>query len=206
VPWRFLPAAQSLVCRGYQGRSFACSEAWTSWCRCCEAASACGGGELLAVEGGSAVGQLPPPTALGLLAPACGAGRHPSSPAFLSESSVGQRGISAQTTQLLMHAPVCVSTLNYIGALCHLPTVSTSAGPLPAPASTHSGTCSSLNSGLSHSPDLLRTRRPCGAALLIEPGCTMAGLGKDPVQVYRTLRVKHWEFLRRWTGFELSSS
>jgi hypothetical protein len=34
----------------------------------------------------------------------------------------------------------------------------------------------------------------------------MAGLGKDPVQVYRTLRVKHWEFLRRWTGFELSSS
>ena len=31
------PSSQSLVCRGYQGRSFACSEAWTSWCRCCGA-------------------------------------------------------------------------------------------------------------------------------------------------------------------------
>jgi hypothetical protein len=35
---------------------------------------------------------------------------------------------------------------------------------------------------------------------------TMAGLGNDPVQVYRTLRDLHREFLRLWTGFELPSS
>jgi hypothetical protein len=34
----------------------------------------------------------------------------------------------------------------------------------------------------------------------------MAGPGNDPVQVYRTGRANHWEFLRLWTGFELSSS
>jgi hypothetical protein len=34
----------------------------------------------------------------------------------------------------------------------------------------------------------------------------MAGLGNNPVQVYRTLRNLHWEFLRLWTGFELPSS
>jgi hypothetical protein len=34
----------------------------------------------------------------------------------------------------------------------------------------------------------------------------MAGPGNDPVQVYRTKRVLHWEFLRLRTGFELSSS
>jgi hypothetical protein len=34
----------------------------------------------------------------------------------------------------------------------------------------------------------------------------MAGLGNDPVQVYRTLRELDWEFLRLWTGFELPSS
>jgi hypothetical protein len=34
----------------------------------------------------------------------------------------------------------------------------------------------------------------------------MAGPGKDPVQVFSTLRDLHWEFLRLWTGFELSSS
>jgi hypothetical protein len=34
----------------------------------------------------------------------------------------------------------------------------------------------------------------------------MAGLGNNPVQVYRTLRDLHWEFLRLWTGFELPSS
>jgi hypothetical protein len=34
----------------------------------------------------------------------------------------------------------------------------------------------------------------------------MAGLGKDPVQGFRTKRELHWEFLRLWTGFELSSS
>jgi hypothetical protein len=34
----------------------------------------------------------------------------------------------------------------------------------------------------------------------------MAGLGNDPVQVYRTGRANHWEFLRLWTGFELPSS
>jgi hypothetical protein len=33
-----------------------------------------------------------------------------------------------------------------------------------------------------------------------------AGLALNPVQVYRTLRDLHWEFLRLWTGFELSSS
>jgi hypothetical protein len=34
----------------------------------------------------------------------------------------------------------------------------------------------------------------------------MAGLGNDPVQVFSTLTDLHWEFLRLWTGFELSSS
>jgi hypothetical protein len=34
----------------------------------------------------------------------------------------------------------------------------------------------------------------------------MAGLGKKPVQGFRTGRANHWEFLRLWTGFELSSS
>jgi hypothetical protein len=34
----------------------------------------------------------------------------------------------------------------------------------------------------------------------------MAGLGNNPVQVFRTGRDLHWEFLRLWTGFELPSS
>jgi hypothetical protein len=34
----------------------------------------------------------------------------------------------------------------------------------------------------------------------------MAGLGTNPVQGFRTGRANHWEFLRLWTGFELSSS
>jgi hypothetical protein len=34
----------------------------------------------------------------------------------------------------------------------------------------------------------------------------MAGLATDLVQVFRTGRANHWEFLRLWTGFELSSS
>jgi hypothetical protein len=34
----------------------------------------------------------------------------------------------------------------------------------------------------------------------------MAGLGNNPVQVYRTKRELHWEFLRLRTGFELPSS
>ena len=34
----------------------------------------------------------------------------------------------------------------------------------------------------------------------------MAGPGKKPVQVYRTGRANHWEFLRLRTGFELPSS
>jgi hypothetical protein len=34
----------------------------------------------------------------------------------------------------------------------------------------------------------------------------MAGLGNNPVQVFATCRDLHWEFLRLWTGFELSSS
>jgi hypothetical protein len=33
----FSPSIQSLVCRGYQGRSFACCKAEVSWCRCCGA-------------------------------------------------------------------------------------------------------------------------------------------------------------------------
>jgi hypothetical protein len=36
--------------------------------------------------------------------------------------------------------------------------------------------------------------------------CSMAGPGNDPVQGFRTSRDLHWEFLRLWTGFELSSS
>jgi hypothetical protein len=54
---------------------------------------------------------LPPPWVY-LLGPVC---RHPSSPVLLYASSVGQRGISAQTIQLLV--PVA---LNYIDALRHL--------------------------------------------------------------------------------------
>jgi hypothetical protein len=34
----------------------------------------------------------------------------------------------------------------------------------------------------------------------------MAGPGNNPVQVFATLRDLDWEFLRLWTGFELSSS
>jgi hypothetical protein len=34
----------------------------------------------------------------------------------------------------------------------------------------------------------------------------MAGLGNDPVQVFRTGLPLHWEFLRLRTGFELPSS
>jgi hypothetical protein len=34
----------------------------------------------------------------------------------------------------------------------------------------------------------------------------MAGPATNLVQVFRTLRDLHWEFLRLWTGFELSSS
>jgi hypothetical protein len=37
VPWCFLPAASRWCAGGYQGRYFACSEAWVSWCRCCGA-------------------------------------------------------------------------------------------------------------------------------------------------------------------------
>jgi hypothetical protein len=32
---------------------------------------------------------------------------------------------------------------------------------------------------------------------------SMAGLAVNPVQVFSTLRVLHWEFLSLWTGFEL---
>jgi hypothetical protein len=34
----------------------------------------------------------------------------------------------------------------------------------------------------------------------------MAGLAINPVQFFSTLPDLHWEFLRLWTGFELSSS
>jgi hypothetical protein len=34
----------------------------------------------------------------------------------------------------------------------------------------------------------------------------MAGPATNLVQVFRTLCDLHWEFLRLWTGFELSSS
>jgi hypothetical protein len=37
------------------------------------------------------------------------------------------------------------------------------------------------------------------------PG-VMAGPAINPVQGFRTLQDIHWEFLRLWTGFELSSS
>jgi hypothetical protein len=37
-------------------------------------------------------------------------------------------------------------------------------------------------------------------------GDPMAGWGNNPVQVFRTLRDLHWEFLRLRTGFELPSS
>jgi hypothetical protein len=48
-------------------------------------------------------------------------------------------------------------------------------------------------------PLLLQTKRH-------QPHLAMAGLGNNPVQVFRTLRDLHWEFLRLWTDFELSSS
>jgi hypothetical protein len=60
---------------------------------------------------------LRPPRTPCLLGPACGAGRHPSSPVILlHEPAVGQRGISAQIIQLLV--PVAA---DYIGALQSLP-------------------------------------------------------------------------------------
>jgi hypothetical protein len=34
----------------------------------------------------------------------------------------------------------------------------------------------------------------------------IAGPGVNPVQVFRTCRDLHWEFLRLWTGFELPSA
>ena len=34
----------------------------------------------------------------------------------------------------------------------------------------------------------------------------MAGPGNNPVQVFSTGLPLHWEFLRLWAGFELSSS
>jgi hypothetical protein len=34
----------------------------------------------------------------------------------------------------------------------------------------------------------------------------IAGPAINPVQVFRTCRDLHWEFLRLWTGFELPSS
>jgi hypothetical protein len=34
----------------------------------------------------------------------------------------------------------------------------------------------------------------------------MPGLAINLVQVHRTGRANHWEFLRLWTGFELPSS
>jgi hypothetical protein len=37
-------------------------------------------------------------------------------------------------------------------------------------------------------------------------GLGMAGYLITPVLVFWTLRDLHWEFLRLWTGFELSSS
>ena len=80
--------------------------------------------------------RCPPPTTsnLDLL---CGADRHPSSPFALSGSSVGQRGIFAQTTQLLVPAKQTISV-----SWCSSTSFSTSAGPSPAPATpapaTHS--------------------------------------------------------------------
>jgi hypothetical protein len=40
----------------------------------------------------------------------------------------------------------------------------------------------------------------------IYPHPSMAGPAINPVQGFRTKRELHWEFLRLWTGFELSSS
>jgi hypothetical protein len=42
--------------------------------------------------------------------------------------------------------------------------------------------------------------------MYIIPCGYMAGPGNNPVQVYRTGRANHWEFLRLRTGFELPSS
>ena len=53
---------------------------------------------------------------------------------------------------------------------------------------------------------MLVARRGGGVAAAVCVGASMAGPGNDPVQVYRTLRDLHWEFLRLWTGFELPSS
>jgi hypothetical protein len=74
---------------------------------------------------------------------------------------------------------------------------------------------------------LPRTRVPIGALHQAHPVCSitklrpanlalrsarflrvfyMAGLGTNLVQVFSTGRANHWEFLRLWTSFELSSS
>ena len=49
---------------------------------------------------------------------------------------------------------------------------------------------------------------PLGGRWLVAdmPYSGMAGLAINPVQVFRTCRDLHWEFLRLWTGFELPSS
>ena len=80
----------------------------------------------------------------------CGAGRHPSSPFALSGPSVGQRGIFARTTQLLVP-----TALNYLHILM-LFNISLHFGRSFA-SSCHSGTCNSLNSGFTRRTSLHST-------------------------------------------------
>jgi hypothetical protein len=63
------------------------------------------------------------------------ADRHPSSPFALSRSSVGQRGTSAQTTQLLVPTTQTIST-----SRCSSTSFSTPPCPLSFASSCHSGT------------------------------------------------------------------
>jgi hypothetical protein len=55
--------------------------------------------------------------------------------------------------------------------------------------------------GAAYGPNYVKLSRVFAVQLF-----SMAGLGNDPVQVYRTKLRLHWEFLRLWAGFELSSS
>jgi hypothetical protein len=93
----------------------------------------------------------PPPWVYCILGPACGAGRHPSSPVLLSGFSVSQRDISAQTIQLLVAV-----ALNYIGALRHFlhfrRSTASSCHVILAPEAH-----SSLNSGLARRTSLRST-------------------------------------------------
>jgi hypothetical protein len=130
----------------------------------------------------------PPSTTPSPLGPACGAGRHPSSPVLLSGPSVGQRGISAQSIQLLV--PV---TPNYIGTLPHTSLLSPVHCQLLL---CHSGTCSSLNSGLTRRTFLRSTAASATTASYCSRVKLQLTVVALPVVVYSTAAAAAGSALR----------